>query len=145
MKVDIRIDDSAVRAKLGGLRGSARDLTPAMRRIAAVLGDVAEEAFKSESSPEGIPWASLKPATLKRRRGSANAARILQDTGQLVASIQTEYGSDVAVAGTNKVYAATHQFGRGEAGIPARPFLGLSAEGREEIIRIIQRHLETGG
>ena len=40
--------------------------------------------------------------------------------------------------GTDSVYAATHQYGRDEANIPARPFLGLSSTDRREITAIIR-------
>lgn len=53
-------------------------------------------------------------------------------------SITSEYGDDYAIVGTNKVYAAIHQFG-GNAGrkkkvkIPARPYLNLGDDAVDEI------------
>jgi phage gpG-like protein len=41
--------------------------------------------------------------------------------------------------GTNKVYAATHQFGRGA--IPARPFLGLSEEDVRDAVETLADHM----
>jgi phage gpG-like protein len=38
--------------------------------------------------------------------------------------------------GSNRVYAATHQFGRGK--IPVRPFLGLGVGDRLEVLRLIE-------
>ena len=49
------------------------------------------------------------------------------------------------LVGAGKVYAATHQFGRGD--IPARPFLPvvgdqLQPQAEEEVLGIITRHFE---
>ena len=63
--------------------------------------------------------------------------------------------SGYVIAGTNKVYAATHQFGaeRGEFGadrrgrpipwgdIPARPFLGVGDEQRGIILEALNDHV----
>ena len=64
---------------------------------------------------------------------------ILQKSqGGLVDSISSDYGDDYAIVGTNKVYAAIHQFG-GPAGrkekvkIPARAYLTLGDDAVEEI------------
>ncbi|WP_278385111.1 phage virion morphogenesis protein, partial [Alteromonas mediterranea] len=47
--------------------------------------------------------------------------------------------------GSNQEYAATHQFGREEDGIPARPFLGLTTgpwSDEDKIIELLQGHLK---
>ena len=66
----------------------------------------------------------------------------------------TDYDSTHAVTGSNKVYAAIHQFG-GEAGrsqsvkIPARPYLPvtvdrkLQPEARQPVLDTILNHLKT--
>ena len=53
MPADIKIeyDDREVVAALNRLGRAGRDLTPAMREIAAALEDAAEEAFEREQSP----------------------------------------------------------------------------------------------
>ena len=59
--------------------------------------------------------------------------RILQRRGELAASITSKYDENSAVVGTNKIYAAIHQFG-GNAGrgekvqIPASPFLQVDSD-----------------
>ena len=45
-------------------------------------------------------------------------------------------------AGTNLVYAATHQFGDPERIIPARPFLGVSDEDNRFIVDTLVRHID---
>ena len=55
----------------------------------------------------------------------------MQVKGELASSITSCYDYESAIVGSNKVYAAIHQFG-GNAGrdkkvqIPARPYLGLT-------------------
>lgn len=71
------------------------------------------------------------------------------DTGTLRNSIQIQRVTDTeSVVGTKLPYAAIHQFsgraGRGrKVTIPARPFIGVSAQGKDEIMAIIRRHLEA--
>lgn len=103
-----------------------------------------------------------------RRTGSS---RILTDTGLLMRSVTTggagavrrQTGSAIEV-GTRVPYAAVHQFGiripvtpkmRGylsamlgrwftapQVTIPARPFLGMSARGRKELMQAARWHME---
>jgi phage virion morphogenesis protein len=96
--------------------------------------------------------------TLTSRGATAlGAKRVLTDRGHLADSIAYQLlagGQGVAV-GTSRIYGATQQFGaeRGAFGadrharpipwgdIPARPFLGLSAQDRADILAIWQAHL----
>lgn len=127
MKIDIEIDDRAVLDALGRLLAAADDLSPAMRDIAGVLAAAAEDAFEDEADPAtGAPWAPLSTTTQRRPVDSAGTPRgahpILQVTGQLATSVQADWGTDFAAAGTNLVYAITHQFGaeRGQYGATSR-------------------------
>ena len=157
MKVDLRYDDAAVVAALNRLRVAAADMRPAMREVAATLEDAAEEAFASQSSPAGTPWA-VPSASTKARRAKRGTwpGRVLQESGGrgLAGSVSSDYGGDYGVAGTNKVYAGTHQFGadkgafgstrRGQpipfGDIPARPFLRIGRERRRDILDPLNAH-----
>jgi phage virion morphogenesis protein len=146
--ISIKIDDLQLQAALQRLQRAVTDLTPAMRAIAAALAHETEQNFAAEGRPK---WTPLQNPS-QRRQGGA----ILQDTGQLAASITTDYSASRAVIGSNKVYAAIHQFGgktsahtirpkKGNAlafggtvvksvnhpgsNIPARPFLPITADG----------------
>lgn len=57
-------------------------------------------------------------------------------------SLTQEAGSWSVVVGATKAYAAVHQYGWKEKNIIARPYLGLSAENKVEIIEIINAFLE---
>ena len=141
----ITIDDHASDS-LRRLTQGLDDLSPLMRGIAGVIEDAAQQAFEDQASQEsGTPWAELKPATVKRRGGDANP--ILQVRGDL-AKLSSDYGQRYAQVGSNEPYAAIHQFGGtsdmapGPAGIPARPFLGLSEDDIDEIEDLTVDYLE---
>ncbi|MBF0175368.1 MAG: phage virion morphogenesis protein [Magnetococcales bacterium] len=150
MTMEIKIDDGSVLALLNALHAQGANLRPAMRQVAGVLADEAEQAFARETSPEGKPWPGLAESTEKQREKEGKwPGPILQVLGRLAGSVQQEYGPDHASVGTNVIYARIHQLG-GEAGrghkvyIPPRPFLGLSPSGQGEILDILQRHLMSG-
>lgn len=85
------------------------DMTPAMRPIAAALEDRARQSFEDQASPLGVPW---KPST----RAIEEEGQTLIDSGDLLASITSNWGKDFAEAGPEASggaarYAAIHQFG----------------------------------
>ena len=167
--VSVTIDDSQLQTALQRLEYAGVDLSPAMRKIAGALEKITEDNLEAEGRPRWKPLAeSTKHArlggkkaykkngelTVAAQRRQDSGFRILQHTGQLAASVSTDYDSNQAVIGSNKVYAAIHQFG-GEAGrgrkveIPARPYLPITTDGklqpeaREEVLDTILRHLKT--
>ena len=98
--MQIIIDDSALQQKFENALNKLADTKPLMQRISLTLLDVTEENFNAEGRPK---WAGLKHP---REGGS-----ILQLSGQLAASITPFSGANYAGVGSNKVYAAIHQFG----------------------------------
>ncbi|WP_322521161.1 phage virion morphogenesis protein [Guyparkeria halophila] len=147
--IEIDYKDRSVLNALQRLDDRLTNLTPAMRDIAGVLTDATERAFQDEADPAtGTPWAPLTEATVGMRGGDAHP--ILQRSGQLAASVTGDWGPDHAVAGTNKVYAAMQQFGGITKAnsmipykeIPARPFLGIGDEDKNEILDIVRSYLD---
>lgn len=144
----VKIDDKATQQALDELARAGMNLRPVMRGIAAVLASETEENFRAQGRPR---WTALKNPSERRRGG-----QILQDSGQLAVSISTDYDDNEAVIGSNKVYAAIHQFGgktkahvikpvnkkalafggkvvrqvnHPGSDIPARPYLPITADG----------------
>lgn len=164
--IRIEYDDSEVKAALSRLAGRAKNLRQAMAGIGGIVRADIMERFDTSTTPDGQSWKPLTlaaiisrarrhaPSGMKKRRGktlarfSANAKPLL-DTGQLRNSIKTlSVSGDSVIVGTRLPYAAIHHFGgnagRGrKAAIPARPFMGVSAEGKREILGLIRRHLEA--
>ena len=101
-----------------------------MRRLAGTMRYAVAQNFKQGGRPE---WLALK-----YRSGIT-----LNDTGALRQSIDELSDNDTALVGTNMVYAAIHQFG-GWAGrnrkvyIPARPFLQLTNEDKQDLMDDVQ-------
>ncbi len=149
MSITISVDDAQVQATLRRLQQRVSNLRPALAAVANELQSVTDHAFQTETDPAtGRRWQDLADSTKKSRTKVGKwPGQILQmSAGGLVASIQPQSSDTFAEVGTNKVYAAIHQFG-GRAGrnhasiIPARPFLGLGADDKAEIIAILERHI----
>lgn len=104
IKVDAGRFDLQLRQLFGKLKG--------LRRIHDAIGSALSErvrlGFKTSTGPYGR-WASLSPATIRRRRNKSNQP--LLDTGRLRNSITHEATPTSVRIGTNVEYAAYHQFG----------------------------------
>lgn len=133
------------------------------RAIAEALRTSTDERFDAEAGPDGAAW---RPSI----RASAGG-RTLTDTAALRNSIHSRSSAAGAEIGTNLIYAATHQFGDGgrtiraknqpylkfqvngrwyrkrqvTVKIPARPYLGLSDDDRDEIREIIEEAVGRKG
>lgn len=144
--IEIEVDSELVLDALSQLAKNTDDLTPVFTEIGEHIASEIDLNFRDASDPYGNSWEKLK-----HRSGTP-----LNDTGRLKNSITFEADSSSVEVGTNVEYAGTHQFGaeKGQYGknipwgdIPARPFLptddlGLPALWEEEILDIIQEHLE---
>ncbi|MDQ7799542.1 MAG: phage virion morphogenesis protein [Candidatus Edwardsbacteria bacterium] len=109
------------------------DRRPLMRRIAADIHDAVEQNFAVGGRPG---WDDLSDGTKDARRRKGHwPGRILVVSGQLKNSISERSDNDQAVVGTNKYYAAAHQFGfDGTVAIPqhTRRVKSRNVYGREE-------------
>jgi len=120
-----------------------------MKRIGETVKTSVVRNFLEGGRPE--KWTPLSPKTLKKKR---NKGRVLMEETHLMNSVSWKATARSVEVGTNKVYAAIHQFG-GEAGrkskrvtIPARPYLLVQDEDIAEIRASITAHImaaEKGG
>lgn len=134
--IEIKVENQEILKALKRLSEKTKNLKPVMKNIAGIMMDSVEENFEQQGRPK---WPGLSLATKKQRTKKGYwPGKILQMRGELAASITSDYGDDYAVVGTNKKYAAIHQFG-GDAGrgkkvnIPARPYLTLGDDAVKEI------------
>ena len=151
--ITITIDDRQVGRALRGIAAIGRSPAQLLGAISVGLVRNTQDRFDDETAPDGSAWAPLNPlyASGKRRPG------ILRESGMsggLQGSITGEVQGHSVVVGSNKIYAAVHQFGAtitpraGKAlhfmmggqkivarsvTIPARPYLGLSTRDEETI------------
>ncbi len=121
---------------------AGQSLEPAFAEIGEYLLESHAERFSLEVAPDGTPWEPLAPATLANKADD----RILQEEGFLRDTLAYQVTGAELLFGTNRIYGATHQFGREEDGIPARPYLGIATSpwnDEDEIVAILKDHLQS--
>ncbi len=93
-----------------------------------------------KESPAGIPWPAWSDRYARRRPAGKS---LLMNEDQLLDSLTyLMVDRDSVEVGSNMIYAATHQFGDLERGIPARAYLGISAVNETELIRELDLYLD---
>ena len=162
LEISINIDTGAGFARLQKL---FEDKTPFYRDISATLKAASNRAFRDHVDPvTGEAWEELSPVTVARRGSSK---RILTVTQALDNSVEPGYNNDSAWISSNSAYATTHYFGalkgsfgyksggttkRGKPGkvrllpwgdIPARPFMGLGQEDKDDILDFISTRIKS--
>ncbi|MGJ8523021.1 hypothetical protein R84981_001714 [Carnimonas sp. R-84981] len=149
--IHVDLNEQQLAETVGQLEQRLADLSTPLRDIGEMLLLSTDDRFRSQVSPDGRPWAPLSPTTLARKKGG----RILRERGFLQDTIRYQVNNNELAIGTDRVYGAVHQFGqkKGASGrnkrgspipwgdIPARPFLGLSNDDRDEIVEIIRDYL----
>lgn len=135
--VRVTIDDAELRQALAAIAGIGRDPGAVLRPIGVAMVASTRNRIIAEQTPDGADFVALHARTRARKRGPG-ILRERDKRGGLFASLTHQVDGATLRVGTNKVYAATHQFGRDA--IPARPFLGLSAEDRQTIAEIFDAH-----
>lgn len=166
--ITIQVDDKQVLDMLAELSRRMTNLQPAMKEIGEDIVESTKRRFDSSTSPDGTPWAANSSVTVARylgmfagshkkdgtlsKRGAARSAGkkpLIGETKTLQSTINYQLNGTSAVhIGSPKVYAAMHQFGGTKAqfphlwgNIPARPFLGLSAPDKANILDILGTYL----
>lgn len=135
--IDIEIDDAELKAELQQLAAKLGDLKPFFDDVGETLLNSTRARFQSQTDPAGAPWPALSPAYAKRK--PRNPDKILTLWGHLRGTLVKAADKDSLRIGTPLIYGATHQFGRDP--IPARPFLGLSAEDRTDLLDALHEYL----
>ena len=144
--IEVKIDDTQVRRALQDLQRAVGDLSPAFKEIGEVLVESTKQRFADGKRPDGKDLAKNSPVTIDRKGRN----KPLIDEGTLMESIHYALiGNDTLEIGTAMQYAAMQQFGGTQAefpqlwgDIPARPFLGVSRDDEDAILRILREHLE---
>lgn len=158
ISITTEVHDKAVLRAFGKLAGAMGDTTPVMAAIGTGIVSSTHRRFVSQTDPDGDAWAALNPEYARTKRNT----RILTESGRLRDSINARPGRDEVRVGTNTIYAAAHQFGATikpktashlafrlgdrlikakSVTLPARPFLGISAEDRTMIAEVVMGFL----
>jgi len=108
-QIQLEIRDQGIKELLRRLQGRTADLRPAMGAVSQTMLHAVEENFAQQGRPR---WPRLKTSTQRARAEKGHwPGKILQRSGQLAASITARHSATEAAVGTNKRYAAIHQFG----------------------------------
>lgn len=130
----------ALKAALESLKGDRAELM--LRDIGEYLVNSTRERARRHVSPSGQRWQPLSPAYKAYKQRKRPGKPILEFDFHMLGDMFSAHPEGTTLlVGTNAVYGATHQFGRGK--IPARPFLGLSDADLAEIDLLVEDHLDA--
>lgn len=148
--VTVRLEGDDFAAGFARLAAMGADTRPLMRAIGAGIRDTTQERFDRAEDPDGHPWKGWSPAYAAVTK-SSGLLRASAMRGGLMGSIVFAATAHEVRIGSNKVYAAIHQFGgtivpkqaktlvfplgkklvfAKKVTIPARPYLGFGPHER---------------
>jgi phage virion morphogenesis protein len=155
----VRIDAIEARRMFQQLIVISGNTTPVMRAIGVGLRANVHERFQSGVDELGVRWVALNRDYAFAKKGPG----ILRESGMsggLMGSIAIRAGLDQVEVGSNKIYAAVHQFGATirpksrshlvfrlggnrvvfaqSVTIPARPYLGIGPQDMDMIGDVIE-------
>lgn len=135
------------------LRKAGANPAPLLKQIAALGENTTRARFADEEGPDGEKW-------VESLRKQLHGGKTLTRDGHLGDSITSESSDGEARWGSNRIYAAIHQFGgeikaktskglaftlaNGDGVItksvtmPARRFLGLNEDDKSDISRLVR-------
>ena len=141
--VGFKITRNDITPQLGHLAAAIKHPQPVLRAMGTTFMSITMGNFNDAGAAyRPVPWKPKKDGRPSK----------LQKSGTLSRSFHLDVTSEKATVSTPVIYGATHQFGRAEANIPARPFFpvtgGSDSEARltppaaEKIIAAGQRMIE---
>jgi len=140
VSVDLR-GEAAITKELNRILARGLDLVPAFYEVGEYLLESTQDRMSDEVSPDGKAWEPLSVNTLEQKDLNNQSSKILRGYGTLADTLNYQISGNQLMFGSNMEYAASHQFGRDSANIPARPFLGVNGEDETEILAILRSHL----
>lgn len=138
--IDVAVDDKEVNNYLRILQAKLGSLHIPLADIGESLLLSHEDRWDKQVSPDGQAWLPLSPAYQKAK--PQNKDKILVLRGYLK-NLHYQVKSNGLELGTDKMYAATQQFGDPARNIPARPFLGISQDDEDNMIGILKQYFAS--
>ncbi len=147
VRYSVRINSDTITERLNELIKKGSDLTVPFRQIGEELLISHHLRFEKQISPDGIPWAPLRPVTQSLKPKNKDTILLLNDI--LRSTLNYQVGPEQFEFGSPLVYAAIHQFGGKTAStsmipnkeIAARPFLGLDGDDTNYVVHILSEFL----
>lgn len=160
VQVVITGDFAKTEAQLDALRHRLSDLTDLNEEIGAYLvSSTRNRIYSTKKAPDGTPWAADSELTVALKGNGS----VLYDTGELASSLRVsdaDRGGVTVVAdapyagyvqngrsktrgwiGTNKITARRPFEIKSDQPVPARPFMGISAENKRRIAKMVKDHI----
>lgn len=135
-RVTIDINDAEIIGHLHNLIEATGNAKPALDHFSEYMTKVTrEQRFEQSQDPWGHAWEAIKYDK------PYNADKPLVLDGNLMGELHPQNNERELQFGSNLGYAATHQFGRPDNNIPARPFLGLNDQDKQELIQTLKDFL----
>lgn len=152
MSVTIEIKDDQISAALDRLSAALTNTLPLMQDLGEFLVNSTKQRFPTGRAPDGSVWAPKSPVTIAaqggRKTNRLDTRPLFGPSGALSSTINYEAFEDRVTWGSPMVYAAMQQFGGRKSAfphlwgdIPARPFIGISAEDQTGILDIMREYL----
>jgi len=153
---EVEWDDHEVLIALQNLQHAVGNLRPALADIGEKLTESTKQRFSTKKGPDGRQWKENSPVTInfvhkfdgfEWMKGRDDP--LIGSTHALQQTINYNLiGTDALEVGSPMEYAAMQQFGGKKSefrnllgNIPARSFLGVSDDDKNEIMTILHRHL----
>ena len=108
VRVTFEFHDQQFRSALERMTLTANRRAGLLGAIATGLLHTTQGRFRSQTTPVGSHWQTLSPAYAASKRAGLF---ILSRSGQLQQSLVSKAVGSTVMVGSNKVYAAVHQFG----------------------------------
>lgn len=139
MQIIIKHDLNTIASSLNRLAGTlSGSLGEPLRAIGGIIeSSTRRRIAETKTAPDGSRWAALAATTSAAKKGRGG---ILVDHGNLLASITYEASARSVIAGSVMAYSVYLQ--EGTESMPARPFLGLSAQEYGDIDDLMADWLE---
>jgi phage virion morphogenesis protein len=93
-----------------------------------------------KTDPSGNSWPAWSSHYAARR--PAGRTLLMNEDHLLDSVTHLAVDSDSIEVGSNLIYAASHQFGDGDRGIPMRAYLGISEDNEKELLREMDEYLD---
>ena len=138
--VVVETDVSVAARAIGRLNDT--QLAQIMYEVGALIEDQTKLRIADEkTTPDGAPWAPWSEGYAATRKPN-HSLLVAEGNPGLLDSIQNHTTGLEAVVGTNLIYGAAHQFGSENGTLPARSYLGLSADNRAAIEELVVGRIE---
>jgi len=158
----IKGDMAALRGALGRIAALGRSPGPVLEAAGAQIVLNTRRRIERGVDPQGNPWKPLNPLYAIDKTGPGILRGADYSTTGLWRSITRQVRGNTLVWGSNKIYARIHQLGGvirpknaralffrlgekevmvGSVTIPARPYLGFTAEDREDLVGELDDYL----